>query len=243
VQVTRLVLWDIDHTLIENAGVSKEIYAAAYLALTGRQPRYAASTEGRTDPNIMADLLREHGEPPQPWPQIEQALLRAGRSHREALAARGYVLPGALNVLRALAAIPQVTQTIVTGNIRANAHVKLSAFSLSGWFDLTIGGYGSDNAGRGRLVEIAKARAVAKYGPQLSVPANVVVIGDTPRDIEAANFGGARAIGVGSGAHGLAELRDAGSAYVIPDLANTTEVVAYVLDWQSRDAPGPCATN
>jgi phosphoglycolate phosphatase len=237
--VTRLVLWDIDHTLIENAGVSKEIYAAAFLALTGRPPHSPASTEGRTDPNIMADMFRTHGEPQRAWPQIERALERAGRDRREALAARGHVLPGALDAIKALGGISQVAQTIVTGNIRANAEVKLDAFGLGKWFDLTIGGYGSDNTNRARLVEIAKDRATAKYGMQLAVPQNVVVIGDTPRDIEAANRGGARALGVSSGVHGVGELRAAGPACVVSDLADTAAVVAFVLNTAARTCRDP----
>jgi phosphoglycolate phosphatase-like HAD superfamily hydrolase len=239
VQVTRLVLWDVDHTLIENAGVSKEIYAAAFVALTGRQACHIATTEGRTDPDIMAELFRKHGEPTRPWPQTEQALTEAGCQYRRALAERGRVLPGVVDVIEALAALPQVAQTIVTGNIRANAATKLAAFMLTSWFDLAIGGYGSDDPDRSRLVTIAKARAAAKHGSQLTAAANVVVIGDTPRDIEAAQLGGARALAVGSGIHGVEELRAAGPAYVIPSLVDTAAVVRFVLSPLAPDGRGP----
>ncbi len=135
----RLVLWDVDHTLIENAGVSKEIYAAAFTALTGRTPSHLAPTEGRTDPDIMAELLRIHEAPPFPWPQVERALEAAGAAHRGALAERGTVLPGVVDMITALAALPRVVQTIVTGNIRANAEVKVAALGLLGWLDLDVG--------------------------------------------------------------------------------------------------------
>ena len=85
----RLVLWDVDHTLIENAGVSKEIYADAYEQLTGMRPSHPAVTEGRTDPDIMADMLRSHASPDITWERVQEALRRAGANHRQALADRG----------------------------------------------------------------------------------------------------------------------------------------------------------
>jgi phosphoglycolate phosphatase len=136
----RLVLWDVDHTLIENAGVSKEIYAAAFTALTGSTPSHLAPTEGRTDPDIMAELFRIHEAPAFPWPQVEHALKEAGVAHRRALAERGAVLPGVVDLIVTLAAQPRVVQTIVTGNIRANAEVKVAALGLLSWLDRAVGG-------------------------------------------------------------------------------------------------------
>jgi phosphoglycolate phosphatase len=59
-----LVLWDVDHTLIENNGVNKETYALAFQLLTGRRAEYPAQTEGRTDPEIMRNMLNRHGIEP-----------------------------------------------------------------------------------------------------------------------------------------------------------------------------------
>ena len=82
------------------------------------------------------------------------ALERAGAAHRDVLAARGTVLPGVVELVTALAERPDVVQTVVTGNIRANAEVKLGALGLARFFDLDVGGYGSDHIDRYRLVEI-----------------------------------------------------------------------------------------
>lgn len=221
----RLVLWDVDHTLIENAGVSKEIYADAYAQLTGRPPTHAAVTEGRTDPDIMADLLRSHGAPQFTWTQAEEALRRAGAKHRRALADRGWVLPGVRELIVALADAGAV-QTIVSGNIRANAEVKLSGFGLMDWLDLDVGGYGSDSRDRAELVTLAKTRAARKYATS---GIEATVIGDTPRDIEAARDGGARALAVASGIHSLPTLRAAGASMSLPDLSDTAAALALVL--------------
>ena len=225
----RLVLWDVDHTLIENAGVSKEIYAAAFTALTGRAPSHLAPTEGRTDPDVMAELLRIHEAPPFPWPRVERALEEAGATRRGALAERGAVLPGVVDVITALAALPGVVQTIVTGNIRANAEVKVAALGLLGGLDLDVGGYGSDDRERSRLVAVARTRAAAKYGLDFGQAANAVVIGDTPRDIEAARGASTRILAVASGIHTVGELRAAGATCVMSSLADTAAGLAFVL--------------
>jgi phosphoglycolate phosphatase len=225
----RLVLWDVDHTLIENAGVSKEIYSAAFEILTGQPAEHIAHTEGRTDQDIMAQLLRMHGVPELPWRQIQLALEKAGAEHRGALSERGTVLPGVGQLIAGLAAKADVVQTIVTGNIRANADIKLGALGLLAWIDLDVGGYGSDDRERSRLVALARQRAAAKYGAAYGDAANAVVIGDTPRDIEAARIGGARVLAVASGIHKLDELRDAGGACVMQDLTDISAALEYVL--------------
>jgi phosphoglycolate phosphatase-like HAD superfamily hydrolase len=162
-RVPRLILWDVDHTLIENAGVSTEIYSAAFEILTGQHAQHAARTEGRTDREIMAGMLAEHGESPYDWPQIMSALERAGVAHRDLLTARGTVLPGVVELVTALAEHPDVVQTVVTGNVRANAPVKLDALGLAKLFDLDVGGYGSDE-GRGGHHSGGRVVAIRRYG-------------------------------------------------------------------------------
>ena len=221
----RLVLWDVDHTLIENSGVSKEIYATAFEILTGRSPRHPARTNGRTDLAIMAAMLADNGMQDAAWADTADALRRAGAAHREALAARGAVLPGVVELITALSSGRDVVQTVVTGNIRANAEVKLGALGLGRHFDLDIGGYGSDHVDRYRLVEIARERAAAKYGPEYGETDCAIVVGDTPRDIEAARRGGAEMLAVASGLYSADELRRAGGQLVVPDLADTDDLV------------------
>jgi phosphoglycolate phosphatase len=227
--VPRLILWDVDHTLIENAGVSKEIYSAAFAILTGQDAQYAARTDGRTDREIMAGMITEHGASTYSWPQIMRALERAGAAHREVLAARGTVLPGVVELVAALAERPDVVQTVVTGNVRANAQVKLGALGLAKFFDLDVGGYGSDHGDRYRLVQSTRERAASKYGPAYRAPGCAVVIGDTPRDVEAAQLGGVDILAVASGLHSADELRAAGARRVFADLADTAEILRYLL--------------
>ncbi|MFF2816444.1 HAD family hydrolase [Kitasatospora cineracea] len=214
-----IVLWDIDHTLIENAGVSKEIYAAAFTTLSGIPPTVGASTEGRTDRLIMRDMFHRHGLPEPDWSIVEAALTRSGEERLGELRRRGTALPGVLDALKAASSRADWVSSVLTGNIAANARVKLSAFGLDPLLDLAVGAYGADAEQRPDLVAVARRRAQRYRGLPGDVP--VVLVGDTPRDVEAALTTGSGIIAVASGIHGRAELEAAGAPVVLPDLSDT----------------------
>ncbi|MFD5105027.1 HAD family hydrolase [Streptomyces cinereoruber] len=218
-----IVLWDIDHTLIENAGVSKEIYASAFSLLAGRDPDGPARTEGRTDRLIMRELLVRHGAPVPDWTVVEAALAKAGEGREEDLRRRGSALPGVREALAAAAGRHGWISSVLTGNIAANAVVKLSAFGLDTLLDLSVGAYGADADLRPDLVEVARERARRLRGVGADVP--VVLVGDTPRDVEAALTTGSQIIAVASGIHSEEELRAAGASVVLRDLSETSRVL------------------
>ena len=223
-----IVLWDIDHTLIENCGVSKEIYAAAFTSLTGRTPTLPVVTEGQTDRLIMADLFfRHHTEPPL-WDETEHALTEAGAARESDLRGRGYVLPGAREALEALTGEPGVVVSVLTGNIAANALVKLRAFGLDVLVDLAVGAFGADCDDRSGLVPVARRRISSAYALLASAP--VVLIGDTPRDVQAALTNGVEVIAVASGSYSTAALYAAGARVVLPDLRDTTGVLTVLRE-------------
>ncbi|MGW2364759.1 HAD family hydrolase [Streptomyces sp. NPDC001667] len=220
----RLVYWDIDHTLIENSGISKETYAAAYEALTGETPRAAAVTEGRTDRSIMRGMFDAHGRRMPPWAEVEVALAHAGSARFEALQKRGAMLPGVREALKAVGRMEGVVQSVLTGNIRENALVKLAAFGLDGFLDLEVGAYGADGDDRAELVPVARARAARAYtGVDDLTP--TVLIGDTPRDVAAAFDSGVNIIAVASGVHDAAALSAVGAPFVLADLQETDAVL------------------
>ena len=227
---TLLVLWDIDHTLTENHGVNKEIYAVAFELLTGRRAEHPARTGGRTEPEIMRNMLAEHGieATPDLIARAQQVLESATASKAATLRERGHELPGARAALAAFQSSPQIVQSVLTGNIRPNAVTKLAAFGLDGYLDFDAGGYGSDDEVRANLVCFAQDRAAAKYGQPFS-KGNTVLIGDTLRDVQAGRDGGARVIAVATGADSVEALRQEGADIVLPDLRDTravTEAVA-----------------
>lgn len=214
----RLVLWDIDGTLLRAGGVSRDAFAAALLEVAGADLPADLSFAGRTDPWIAAAVLERAGADP----ALATALLRRysaelARRHRE-VAARGTVLAGAREALAALAARP-VLQGVVTGNLGSTARVKLAALALDEHLDLDASAYGDDAATRDELVPIALARA---GGP----PAEQVwVVGDTPHDLSCARAAGARCLLVATGGYPLAELADLGADAVRPDLSDVLDVL------------------
>lgn len=229
---TLLVLWDIDHTLIENHGVNKEIYAYAFELLTGRPAEYPALTEGRTEPEIMRNMLLRHGiEPTAEYAARMPEALEAATSAKAAiLCDRGHELPGARDALTALQAMPGIAQSVLSGNIKPNACTKLAAFQLDGYMDFEVGGYGSDDDVRDNLVGIARDRASAKYGQRFD-KTKTVLIGDTPRDVQAGRNAGAYVVAVASGGDSMEVLRAEGADIVLPDLRDTRAVVQAITEF------------
>ncbi len=226
---TLLVLWDIDHTLTENHGVNKEIYAYAFELLAGRHAEHEAQTDGRTEPEIMLNMLLAHGLKPTPmhFARMPDVLESATAAKAADLRARGHELPGARDALAILQGTPGIIQSVLSGNIKPNAVTKLSAFGLDSYIDFDVGGYGSDDPVRDKLVAFARNRASAKYGVQID-KTNTVLIGDTLRDVQAGRNGGAYVVGVATGPDNMDALRREGADIVFPDLQDTRAVVEAV---------------
>jgi phosphoglycolate phosphatase-like HAD superfamily hydrolase len=224
-----LLLWDVDHTLIENAGVSKEIYARTFEYLTARTPEESIQTDGRTDFEIIANLLTANKEDPDQFtrPAITDALMAAMKDKYDDLRRRGSVLPGAREALTAILADDSVHQSVLTGNIAPNGRSKLAALGLDEFIDFEIGGFGSDDISRPRLVGHAQRRAQAKYEAEFDEK-STVLIGDTVRDVRAAKVGGASVIGVATGVDSPENLRAEGADMVFDDLRDTAAVVQAV---------------
>jgi phosphoglycolate phosphatase len=224
-----LVLWDIDHTLIENNGVNKETYALAFELLTGVKAQLPARTDGRTEPEIMRDMLDRHGleVTADHVKAMPEALESATAAKRDDLRKRGHELPGARDALSVLQRTAGVIQSVLSGNTMKNAIAKLSAFDLDPYLDFEVGGYGSDDIVRANLVGFAQKRATAKYGSNFD-QATTVLLGDTPRDVQAGIIGGAYVIGVASGSDDVSTLREEGANVVLPDLRDTQAVLAAI---------------
>ncbi|HEY9476404.1 MAG TPA: haloacid dehalogenase-like hydrolase [Mycobacteriales bacterium] len=221
---SRLVLWDIDGTLVSVSSLSREIYAQAFEVVVGRPLRQVADMAGRTEQAIILDtlILNEVDRPDTLLEPFYAALGETTNRLRGRMATMSHALPGAAEAVAALAG-GDVVQTVVTGNIRPLATIKLDVFGLSKGLDLDVGGYGDDSTDRAVLVRLARERAAAKYGR--GFPADqVVVIGDTPHDIRGAHDTGVRAVGVATGRSSLADLTAAGADAVLPDLTDLKAV-------------------
>ncbi|WP_181799107.1 HAD family hydrolase [Kitasatospora acidiphila] len=222
-----LVLWDIDGTLIDDGGLCQVIYPRAFERLTGRPARHPVAIAGRTELDIMAELFARHGVSPVVQSLVTAELAAQLRRLASEFRAAGRVLPGAVEALRAMAEQREVAQSVLTGNLKPNAILKLRLFGLAEFLDLGVGGYGDDAHDRAALVPVARRRAAAAYGHDFDAD-STVLIGDTPRDVRAARIGGARVIAVASGASSAAVLTDAGADAVLADLRDTAALLRTV---------------
>jgi phosphoglycolate phosphatase len=227
-----LILWDIDHTLIENGGVSKATYALAFELLTGNAPSVQPSTDGRTDFEIMRELLSANSVDIEKYVEIAQfegVLVEAMGLNVSQLSQRGYILSGVVEALTALSTMPTVVQSVLTGNIFSNARVKLRTFDLDRWVDLDVGGFGSDDIIRPKLVDAAQRKVLKKYGINFD-QASTILIGDTPLDVKAAHDGGAKIIAVATGVYSTSQLIEAGADVTIDGLADLDCFIAALTE-------------
>lgn len=230
----RLVLWDVDGTLVLYGGIGREAFSDAFLAIAGRPAtdldRLMISTAGRTDPDIALEFLARHGvaDGEARLDAFHAALVEALAGKAALLREHGRVLPGVERALAAVARQPGVAQSLLTGNLEANAALKLAIFGLDRYVDFEIGAFGSDHRDRTRLVEVARAKARDRLGVEVD-PAAVVVIGDTPLDVAAGRAGGARVVAVATGHYDVESLLAADPDAVLPDLRDTDAVLRAIL--------------
>lgn len=219
---TILVLWDIDHTLIETRGIGGEIYAEAFQAVTGHPLNHMPELSGRTEPVIFREALKinDATDTGDLYERFAAEQARGYASRTDELRRRGRALPGAENALHALAERGDVIQSVLTGNTRPAAEIKLRAFGLDHYINFDNSAYGTDDETRANLVKIARQRAEAAHGGRFDAT-STVLIGDTPNDVAAARDGGARIIAIASGSNTTTELADAGADKVFEDLTQT----------------------
>lgn len=230
--MTTLVLWDIDHTLIETRGVGGKVYADAFRAVTGRALHTMPPLAGRTEPTIFREALTANnvdGNPDDLYRRFADEQARGYLQRADELRSRGRALPGAENALRTLASRADLIQSVLTGNTEPSAQIKLATFGLDKYLDLGIGAYGTDDEIRANLVSIARKRAAAARKIDLK-PADTVLIGDTPNDIQAAQASGARIIAVATGSYSSSELASQGADTVLQDLTSGDDLLNAIND-------------
>jgi phosphoglycolate phosphatase len=229
-----LVLWDVDYTLVDSDGIGRQLYETAFGELYGRPMPQPGSMSGRTDRAIALEVLTLAGvpEPEAALGPFHDVMAAHAAELAGLVAERGRVLAGAAEAMSALARL-DVVQSLLTGNMRPLAEVKLGPLGLTEHLDLDVGAYGDAHAVRAELVHLARDRAARAYGCDFAGTATVLV-GDTPLDVGAALATGARAVGVATGQFTAEELAESGAHAVLPDLADTDRTVAAILDSEQR---------
>jgi phosphoglycolate phosphatase-like HAD superfamily hydrolase len=210
------VLFDVDETLVHTGGSGARSWNAAFEKLYGVPADIGKhSSAGETDPQVAAETFRGVLD-------RDPTADELGRLYAQYLlhladdiwtSAQYKVLPGAEQLLLRLGEAGLILG-LVSGAMEGAARTKLMPANLNRFF--LFGAYGSDSPDRPELTRLAIEKATRLHD-QLT-PAEVFVVGDTPRDIDAANAAGAVAIGVASGRYSAAELAAAGGAHVLRSL-------------------------
>jgi len=221
--IMHVLLFDIDGTLIRSGGAGKAAMEDALRSeFAVREIVDEVPFSGRTDPAISHDLLTLHGIEPTPG-NIDR-LREAYLGHLPNLLGKfdGIVLPGIAELLERLAASPSVILGLLTGNVKAGAHCKLTHFGL--WHYFPFGAFADgiherDDIARAALPEIASH--IGRDVPR----ENIWVIGDTPFDVKCARAIGAKAIAVATGWHSIEELHACGADVVLHDFSAVEELL------------------
>jgi len=182
---------------------------------------------GRTDAWLLLAALDAHGisvddRRVRNFPGVYLRHLEREIIREPPQGSRKGILPGVRALLDGLAALPAVHRGLLTGNYERAAQLKLEHFDL--WKDFSGGAFGDDAPDRNALLARAIARIGGAGGPIVE-PSDVIIVGDTPYDVEVARSGGARSIAVATGRHDVDELREAGADVVFEDLSDTQAVL------------------
>ncbi len=236
--IEHLVLWDIDGTLVRAGELGALVFEDALQAIYGERPSGRVRMSGKTDPQIVDEYLDMMGWDAARADEVLVELAARLAAAEPQLRREGTALPGAWELLSRLARTGGVVSSILTGNIAPNARVKLRAFGLDGLVDFEVGAYGSDNRDRTALVPVALGRLAAREGVVLD-PAQVWVVGDTPRDLACAEAAGARCLLVATGRFAFRELEGLGADAVVSGLTDTETVFALLTGDRSAVPGGP----
>ena len=223
----RLLLFDIDGTLVDCGPQTRPLFAQALVEVfgtAGEVDRY--NFAGRTDPRIVLDLMTAAGVPE---PEVRRLLPEIRRIYlarlEGALDREGMrLLPGVEELLERQAARPDLALALLTGNWEPGARTKLSRFGLNRFF--AFGAFGCDGTDRDELPPVALERAEAQVGRRFR-PEEALIIGDSLHDVSCARAHGIPCLAVATGRTPAEALHAAGADWVAGDLP----AALAMIDW------------
>jgi phosphoglycolate phosphatase len=216
--VKKLILWDIDGTLLRTGRAGIIALVRAFAQLHGREPDMSrVEVAGRTDKWIASRMLEENGLPATPQHVHDLIDAYLVLLPEEISTRPGLVLPGIQSLLDTLRARADVAQGLLTGNVQRGARIKLEHYRV--WHYFEFGAFGDDSALRNELGPHAVRRAQERHAVEFAA-ASTFIIGDTPHDIECGKVIGARTIGVATGSYTVAQLQAHAPTAVFADFAD-----------------------
>lgn len=223
----KVILWDIDGTLIRSGNAGHRAMNAAARAVFGLEDAFAHfDFGGRTDPWVLAYLCEQH--------RIEATAAHTERFYavylealrRELHNPRARTCTGIRELLTLCASASDLVQGLLTGNIAAGARVKLDHFGL--WEFFPFGAFADDSGERNRLGPIALERARTHLGRPELQSSDLIVIGDTPHDIACARAAGARAVATATGGFTYDELAAHKPDLLVHDFADAEPLRQFI---------------
>jgi phosphoglycolate phosphatase len=213
----RLILFDIDGTLIDSGGAGVRALDLAMKELFAVENAFQGiSMAGKTDTQIIREGLVKHDlSTDRTIDAVINAYLRY--LAQEINNDRKHVKPGIYEILVELQTLSNVGMGLLTGNLEKGARIKLEPFGLNEYFP--SGAFGSDDENRNNLLPIAVKRFEKLSQMQIQI-SECIVVGDTPRDVECAHIYGAICIGVATGPYSYDVLVEAGADHVLKDLTD-----------------------
>jgi len=220
--LSRVILFDIDNTLLFTGGAGTVAMNAAFRDMFGIEDGFArVEFSGRTDRYIFLEGLRQHGIDGDEEAQLQEFTRRYYALLPQALREReGRLMPGFPQLLQALGRERDVRLGLATGNFSGGASLKLDHYGLAGFFEAG-GGFGEDSHDRSRVVALAIERVTNG-----AAPSDVLIVGDTPLDVASALDNGATAVGVATGRYSVEELKDSGAHLAFEDLGEWERAAA-----------------
>ena len=221
----KLLLFDVDGTLIHSGGAGRRAMLRAFEEIYGVEDGFKdISMYGKTDPLILKEaltnhMLEWHREDEERFKSLYLQFLRGGI---HAPHPQRRIMPGTVALLDEVSKKQSLIRGLLTGNWKEGAEIKLGFFKLNHYFEL--GAYADDSEIREELVPIAVRRCEERKGIRLK-PENVYVIGDTPLDIQCAKPFGAKTVVVATGIHTKDELLAEHPDHFFPDLSRTEEIL------------------
>src|SRR5216110_3058530 len=224
----RLLLFDIDGTLIHSGGAGVHALKSAFRERFGiADDLHGIEIAGMTDSGIVASILNKHK-----IPATTENISAFLDSYVHFLSLelprrRGKLLPGVLELLQRLKSRRHLVLALLTGNVSRGAQLKLEHYGV--WHFFEFGAFADDHHDRNQLGSFARSRAEEKHGREFSA-SEIDVIGDTPRDIACGKAFGARTIAVATGTWGREELAKYQPDFLVDDLSDV-EGLIHTLGW------------
>jgi phosphoglycolate phosphatase len=228
----RLVLFDIDGTLLSSEGIGRTAMRRALGSIFGSPGNPAYRYDGKTDRQIVRDVMRLEGHSDEyidsQMEKLIETYLEGLRENAKSGNFNVRPLEGVAELLDALEPRKDVVLGLLTGNVEPGARTKLTAAGINP-DRFHINAFGSDSEHRPELPAIAQRRASEKLGLDIE-RGRMVVIGDTPADIACGRSLGAKAIGIASGHYTVEQLQEHDPYAVFPSLANTQQVLESIVN-------------